>query len=355
MSASIQKNPRTKTPEEKLAFDEAHRLTPKEFNDLIDLNIKIAMALFTLGKLLDKGGPGSKLIFETTTGKQEFDRKALGAAQRAYIAKVRDLKAVFRISRKTLKTKPVPESFKGVYGAVYMAPALRAFFTPAEDRKGLFGLVDLGNGQQGYLIDQLPVLSAGFAQRNTISTLFHIYATTNNLHAEDNGQKIMLEQHFAECFGSDAYPVPFFKQAGAVGKVPDDVVESTFDAIIRGGFQEKSGTKDKQVSEPFNPIQKGYYLMTSFSNVSSLNYYNMSLIASNGLVNEAGQSILELIESPEYRQAMVNETAIVDAVKNASRAARLDVQNEKKKRAKAAKKAADKAAGIVTTKRKTKA
>ena len=346
MSASAPK--RTRTPEEKLEHAAAHRKTPKEFNDLITSHVSVAKAIFTLGKLLDKGGNGSVLQLEDGKDIQTFSRKDLRDAEREFLTSLADLKTVFRISRKTVKTKPQPEDFKGVYGPVYMAPALQKFFNPTDPY--LFGRVDPTDENSPPLISQLPYAQGGFIQRNTCATLFHIYASVNQLHDAENGQKIKLEEHFRDCFGSadpDLY-CPYFKVAGQKEKMAVEAAiaagfierpMNTFDSIRLGGFEEKIGSGVKQTTKAFDPVGNGYYLMTSFSNISSLNYHNLNLLQL--MKNE---DILARMADGEYQKGMVTETYLVNGTKEIWKALKAPGQKqkktEKKREADQAKKAA---------------
>jgi hypothetical protein len=100
-----------------------------------------------------------------------FTRRHLTQAKRKLNRAFKQLKEYHRNANKQQRTL-LPESFSGVYGPVFLEEPLSVFING-----GRFGDVTLPDGSVVPLTNALRATRQGFAQRNTVTTLFYIYVS----------------------------------------------------------------------------------------------------------------------------------------------------------------------------------
>lgn len=302
---------------EKRERDEAYRVDPKQFTDILKGLVKIFNGLAVLNSALGQAGKGAYLVWDHPTQPGQFlqlNRRQIKSANSKFAAALLDLKNYLRVSRKKTREQIKPDSFSGTYTPVYAGEALTTFFTRTPGNFGPLNPIEAQRTQQAgdSLMDQLVMAKQGYLLRNTITMLFYIYAHAQNIQDPANAQFARSDDVMTEAFGG-IIPAAFYSQTAGKKTLKIPMAE----AIQRGFIPAAMNTYQVvQANHPdFNPARFNTYF---FQNIAAANYYSRAALAADPVFAEAAAA-LQLPDPipnplPALHQAMLNEHNLVKDV-----------------------------------------
>lgn len=165
-------------------------------------------ALVSFAVLSGKLTPGARYVAKGS--EVHCDPAAVKGVTRHYLSMLEDIKPIVKAARKRPRQKLRRESFGGVFRPVYIGEALRRFINEAP--QDAFGTYE---GQ--YVKDLLPNMQEGYCLHNGLQYVLHRYVQEQNLGV---GNRIVLDQHMADCFAGDIAPSFYLVPTGTKERKP---------------------------------------------------------------------------------------------------------------------------------------
>ncbi|CAH6421700.1 Hypothetical protein HVR_LOCUS1339 [uncultured virus] len=193
-----------------------------------------------------------------------------------------------------------PETFQGLYAPVYAADALYYFLTTNPQGFGTMDPTDNNNTQ--LLMDNLPMAQQGYMLINSINLLFFIYVYYNHLHYPTDPQVVIPDDTMNQAFG-DIIPAALYPYRGTNGKIN---ISTMREAIERGLIVAPLNTYDA-ISQQYAQFDRNRIATYYLQNLAALNYFRETRLGAEPTLGP----VLEAIQRPDVREAMLREHAII--------------------------------------------